>query len=91
MPGNVSFCVRTALGIVIAADCDDRDAGALQVCQLRDKEVAGSPVLPVAVIQVAGEHDEVHLLRLGKLDQVDKGLAGRAANPVSRRVRFEAA
>ena len=53
--------------------------------------MAGAPILPIAVIEVAGEQDEVDLLGLGELDQVGQRLPGGAADAVGRRVRIQAA
>ena len=76
--------------IVVAADGDDLDAFAEQAAELLHEELARSPVLPVAVVEVSGEQDELDPAFQGEVHQVDQGLAGCAADPLDRRLRVQA-
>ncbi len=69
------------------------DTGALQPYHLSAKEQAGMKILPIAVIDVAGEQDKVHALREGGIDQPFERAAGRSPQPLDRRsvVTVEAA
>ena len=78
------------LRIVVAADGDHRDAGALQLGELGHQEMAGAPILPIPIVEVAGEQDEADLLLLGELDQVDQRLPRGAPDAVRRRIRIQA-
>jgi hypothetical protein len=66
-----------ALGVVVATDGDegDRGRGAGEASELGDEELAGAPVLPLTVIEIAGGHDEGDVLRDGMVDQRDEGVA----------------
>ena len=76
--------------VVVAADGDDLDALPQQAAELLDQELAGAPVLPVAVVEVAGEEDELDLPLEGEVDHVDDGVAGGAADALDRGLGVQA-
>ena len=73
-----------ALGIVVAQQQVDGDARGIQASHLPGKVDAGVEVLPVAVVQVAGNDHEVHLLRDGLGDQVVEGITCCCAEQLRR-------
>ena len=75
-----------ALGVVVAADQDRRDAGAVEARHLPGEEQADRGVGPVAVVDIAGHHHEGHrpLDRLG--DQILEGLPPGRGEP-AREIR----
>ncbi|MNU29789.1 hypothetical protein D3C71_182680 [compost metagenome] len=64
-----------AFGVVIALEQKDRDAGTLQPRHLAVEEQADLVVLPVAVINVAGDDEEIDLALDRLIDKCRKGLS----------------
>ena len=75
-----------AFGVVVAVEQVYRDARLAQPPHLAHEEQAGVIVLPIAVVQIAGNHHEVHLLLDGARHQPLKGLARGCAQALGRRV-----
>jgi hypothetical protein len=76
-----------ALGVVVALGDEDPHAGPRQTNELLTKEQAGPEVLPVAIEDVAGQHDQVDAPLDGGRHQPQEGLPGRAAQPLQRSAR----
>src|SRR5580698_7245046 len=72
---------------MIAADGDDLDAGAGKALQFADQELAGPPILPVAIVKIAGDQDHRDLLVERKIHQLGKCRARSATNAVGGRIR----
>ena len=72
-------------GVVVAADHHNLDALLSQTRELRAQVQAGAEVLPVAVVHVAGEEQEIGVLRDAQLDQRLEGVARSAAHGLDRR------
>ncbi len=73
-------------GVVVAADAEHADAGAGEARGFLREELAGAPVLPLAVEQVAGDQHERHLFAQREIDQVGVGGARGGADAVGGRV-----
>ena len=69
------------LGVMISVQQEYGDLRGLEPSHLGDEEESGAVVLPVAVVEVARDHYEVHLLRNRETDQVLEGVAGRGTDP----------
>ena len=72
-------------GVVIAGDQEYRDTGTLQAVHALYKVQPGVVILPIAVIEVAGEQHEVHGFVDGQVDEIIKRAPGRAADLGDRR------
>ena len=79
--------------VVVAGDEEDGDAGLAQPDHLRDEEQARAEFPPIAVVQVAGDEDELDGLGEGQLDQVLQGPARGLACRLDRGalIAFQAA
>lgn len=75
-----------ALGVVVAEQQVDRDAGLVQTTHPRAEVQASAEVGPSAVVEVAGDHDEIDLLLDGHRDEFGEGVAGGVARLLGRRV-----
>ena len=77
--------------IVVAADAEHADAGPGQARGLLRKELAGAPVLPLAVEQIPAISTNATCSFNARIDQVGEGGARRGADAVCRGVgvRFE--
>ena len=60
--GQFQPLAHLAFGIVVAIQQIDRNPGLAQASHLPDEKEAGVEVLPVPVIDIAGNHDEVDSL-----------------------------
>ena len=72
------------LGIVIAEQEVDRDAGQFEAPHLADEEDARVEVAPTAVVEVTGDDHEVHRLRYGLTDKVLEGVASGCPQQLRR-------
>ena len=77
-PGHLAF------SIVVAVEQVDRNAGVIQPPHLAHEEVSGVEVLPVAVVQVARDDEEVDFQVDSLGDQVGKGIARGSAQGIDR-------
>ena len=68
-------------GVVVAAH---DQAGPGEAAHLVREVQAGAEILPVVVIEVAGDDDEGHVLADGEVDDVGEGAAGAVARDVLR-------
>ncbi len=57
-------------GVVVARDQVDGDVGVSQLDHLLDEEQPGVEILPVAVVEIAGDEDEGHGLIFGQVDEI---------------------
>ena len=73
-----------AFGIVVALDDEDADAGPGEPQHLIAKEQPGAEVGPVAVVDVAGQQHERHVLAERQVDQRRECVARGAAQPRDR-------
>jgi len=73
-------------GVVVAIDDECRNAGGGQPTHLACEEHAGVVVLPVAVVQIAGDDHEIDLLIDGRSHQVRERFASSGAQQLGRRV-----
>ena len=78
--GQPEVAGHPVLGVVVAADQEDLDAGVAEVGHPLDEPEAGVVVLPVAVVDVAGDQDEGDLLVDRQPDQVLQRPPGRPAD-----------
>ena len=69
---------------MIAIEQEDGDIGLRQPAHLLHEEKAGLIVAPVAVIEVAGDDNEVDLVLDRLADEIIEGGAGRGANAFGR-------
>ena len=76
-----------ALGIVIAMEQIDGNASPVQPPHFPTEVVTGIGVLPVAIVEIAGDDHEIHRLLQGQIHQPAKGIAGDGAQPVRGGVR----
>ena len=76
-PGDDGFRV------VIAAQ---QETGAIETAHLLGEEQAGGEVLPISVVQVAGDHDEGRVLLQREVDHAGEGAAGAVADNVVRQI-----
>jgi hypothetical protein len=76
-----------ALGIMVALGDEDPHAGPRQMNELLTKEQAGPEVLPVAIEDIASQHDQVDAPFDGGRHQPQECLPGRAAQPLQRSAR----
>jgi hypothetical protein len=60
---------------MVPLDHEDQDAGAPQPQHLLAEEQARSKVGPVAIVDVASEQDDRHILFKGEFDQSNQRLA----------------
>ena len=78
--GQAEVAGHLVPGVVIAADEVDPDAGVAEVGHPPGEPEARVVVLPVAVVDVAGDEDEGDLLRDRQADQVLERPTGRPAD-----------
>ena len=76
-----------AFGVVVAVEQVNRNPDLVQPAHFAHKEVAGVEVLPIAVVQVAGNDDEVDRRVDGLVDQPRKGVTRGRAQGLHRSVR----
>jgi hypothetical protein len=65
----------TALGIMVASEQHNRNTRSLKLPDAVHKKQAGVVIRPIAVIEVAGEDDEIDSLGQRELDQAGERLA----------------
>lgn len=88
--GQCQLLRHLAFGIVVAAEDERTDAGLAQAPHLLAKEDARVVILPVAVVQVAGNHEECDLLFDRTIHELPQRLARRVAQLRGRRVGIRA-
>jgi hypothetical protein len=85
--GHLQVAGHLAVGVVVAVEQEHRDARLTQPAHLPHEEEARVEVSPVAVVHVAGDDHEVHLLDYRQTDQVPKGIPRGRAQALGRRIR----
>jgi hypothetical protein len=88
--GQRQFLRHLAFGIVIAAEHECANAFLAQAPHLLTEEDAGVVVLPVAVVEVARDHEEGDFLFDRSIDELPQRLARGVAQLRGRRVRIGA-
>jgi len=73
------------LRVVVSLHDEAADAGALQSHHLTAKEEAGVKILPISVVDVACEQEEIHSLGQRPVYQPLQRTAGGATQPINRR------
>ena len=73
-------------GVVVAANCEDRDVGDMQPPHLRGEEHPGAKIRPVAVVNISRDDDERHLFVQRQIHHPPQRPPGRAANDLHRRI-----
>ena len=68
--------------VVITPDDGDRDAFLGQLSHALDKKQPGVVIGPVAIVQIAGDHDQIDSFAPGDGDQVFEGATGGATHLV---------
>jgi hypothetical protein len=75
-----------ALGVVVAVEQIDRDAGLVQPAHLAHEEVAGVEVAPGAVVEVAGDDEEIDRQLDRLVHEVGEGVPRGVAQRLHRGV-----
>ena len=83
--GQPQVAGHPVLGVVVAADQEDRDAGVAEPGHLLAEEEPGVVVVPVAVVEVADDQDERDLLLDRQPDEVLQRPPGRPPALLDRR------
>ena len=73
-----------AFGIVIAVEQEDGNVGLRQPAHLLHEEESGLVVAPIAVIEIAGDDDEIDLVLDRLTDEAVERRARCGANPFGR-------
>ena len=74
-----------AFGVVVAVDHINGNVALAQPRHLLDEEQPGIEVAPVAVIDIAGDNDEIDRFGLRQIDHPLQGPARRPAQQIDRR------
>gem|GEM_PF-3780836 len=74
-----------ALGVVVALNDEHRNAGPAEPRHLLANKQAGVKVLPVAVVEIAGDQQKIDPLVDGQIHQALERAPGRATQPFQRR------
>ena len=75
-----------AFGIVVAVKEVDGDLRPRQPAHLLGEEQAGRVIAPVAIVEIAGDDNEIDRVFKRVVDEVGQRLAGAAFQPVDRRL-----